>query len=136
MTGFIDFCKNWIAEHLDDYEGQQVYLCDLGYEITNGPNMDGTLTYDRALAIDYLKEWWWEATDYFEYEKLNFGNHVNPFGNPEAYMVCMVIEGVNTLIGTAVAELGMDWNEHVVLTPSLIDRIRESVKNNMTQRLF
>lgn len=140
MESFIDYCKNYVLEHIDEYEGQEVYLCDLGFTLTEYPNCDGTLTYSRAEAIEYLREWWYEASDYFEHEKFNFGpeNVHNPFENPEAYMVCMVIEGVNMLISAAVNLLGMDdqWNDEVELTADLIEKIKGAVKDNDAERLF
>ena len=137
METFIDYCKQYIYDHIDDYRGQKVYPCDLGYTLTEGPNCNGTLTYDRREAEDYLKEWWDDASDYFDYEVLNFGQGRNPFNNPEAYMVCMVIEGVAALISQAFDQIeGVDWNEKVELTGDLIEQITEKVNENDTYRLF
>ena len=130
MEAFIDYCKNYIAENINEHEGREVYLCDFGLELTEGPNMDGTLTYSTAKAMDYLAEWRWDAADYFEYEKANFGTTQNPFENPEAYMVCMVIEGVRTLIDRAISDVGMDdqWNDMVELTADIIEKIKGAVE--------
>lgn len=136
METFIDYCKQYIYDHIDNYRGQKVYPCDLGFTLTEYPNCDGTLTYSRAEAIEYLKEWWDEADDYFNYEKGNGSVH-NPFENPEAYMVCMVIEGVAALISQAFDRIeGVDWNEMVELTGDLIEQITENVNENDTERLF
>lgn len=138
METFIDYCKNYILEHIDGYEGQEVYLCDLGFTLTEGPNCDGTLTYSTEKAKEYLREWWDEADDYFQYEKDNFGTPRNPFENPEAYMVCMVIEGVRALIDDAVDTLGMNdqWNDEVELTADLIEKIKGAVEEFDDERLF
>lgn len=136
MKDFITYCKEYIAENLPEHEGNKEYLCDLGYSVTDGPNMDGTLTYNRAEAQEYLKEWWNEAADYFDYEKDNFGTTQNPFENPETYMVCMVIQGVNSLISQACSVLNLDWDDKVELTADLIEEIIDAVNNNDTCRLF
>ena len=138
MKEFITYCKQYIYDHIDDYRGQKVYPCDLGFTLTEDPNCNGTLTYKRAEAIEYLKEWWDEAADYFDYEKDNFGGAVhNPFENPEAYMVCMVIDGVRTLIDQAFSEIeGVDCDEEVELTGDLIEQITEKVNENDTETLF
>lgn len=139
MEDFITYCKQYIYDHIDDYRGQHIYLCDLGWTITEGPNMDGSLTYSRADAMDYLREWWAESADYFDYEKSQFGDHLhNPFDNPEAYMVCMVIEGVRQLIDDAIWKLGLEdeWNEMVELTGDIIEKICEKVNENETNKLF
>lgn len=137
MKTFIDYCKQYIYDHIDDYRGQKVYPCDLGFTLTEGPNCDGTLTYSREEAKNYLREWWDEADDYFDYAKGNFGMVQNPFEHPEAYMVCMVIEGVAALISQAFDRIdGVDWNEMVELTGDLIEQITEKVNENDTYRLF
>lgn len=131
METFVDYCKSYIEEILPEYVGWSYYLCDLGLAITGGPNYDGTLTYSRKDALDYLMEWRYDAAEYWEYEKLNFGENIhNPFDNPEAYMVCMVIEGVRVLIDQAVSELEMDsqWNDEVELTEELAQKIIEKVQ--------
>lgn len=127
IMGFVEYCKNYILETLEEYEGQDVYACDLGYTLTERMNADGSFTYSTALAIDYLREWWYEASDYWEYEKFNFGeNHHNPFDNPEAYIVCMVIEGVNTLLGRC-DYIDKHWNDQITLTKQTINTIKKQV---------
>lgn len=127
IMGFVEFCKNHILETLEEYEGQTVYACDLGYTLTERMNSDGTFTYSTALAKNYLYEWWWEASDYWEYEKSNFGeNYHNPFDNPEAYIVCMVIEGVNCLLAKC-DYIDKRWNEEIELTKRTINIIKKQV---------
>ena len=128
METFEEYCKNYILEHIDEYEGQGTYASDLAYLITDAPNMDGTLTYSRHAALEYLSEWWEDAADYFDYETDNYGKAQNPFERPEAYMVCMVIEGVASLISQCdiVDEL---WNDEIELTPDIINKIKEQIND-------
>lgn len=136
-TNFITYCKQYIFDHIDNYRGQSVYPCDFGFTLTEEPNYDGTLTYSREEAKNYIREWWDEANDYFEYEKFNFGTVRNPFENPEVYMVCMVIAGVESLISNAFDQIeGVDWNEEIELTGELIEQICEKVNENDNKRLF
>lgn len=138
MEDFVTYCKNYIADNIDEHEGEKVYLCDFGFALTEYPNCNGTLTYSREEAKDYIREWWDEADDYFQYEKDNFGTSRNPFENPEAYMVCMVIEGVRTLIDRAITALGLDdqWNDEVELTADLIAKIKGAVEEYNDDKLF
>lgn len=129
MTKFNDFCKVQIKDKLPEYIGREVYMCDLGIELTEGMNCDGTFTYNRKEAMDYLREWWDDASDYWEYEKFNFGEHFhNPFDNPEAYTVCMVIEGVRSLMSQC-AEVDENWNDQVELTQEMCDSILEQIES-------
>lgn len=135
MTDFITYCKNYVADHLGDFKGQTKDSYDLGVDITMGPNCDGTLTYSRDDAREYLREWWDEASDYYEWEKSTLGETRNPFEDPEGYMTCMVIEGVRYLIDCAINELGMD-GDYIELTPETIERILANVEANDSDRLF
>lgn len=118
-----EYCRNWIKDHICDYIGQEEYACDLGYKLTEGPNCDGSCTYSTYKAKMYLKEWWEDAADYWQYEKDNFGeNSHNPFENPEAYMVCMLIEGVNCLINQ-VKCIDEQWNDCIEITDELVAKI-------------
>lgn len=129
MENFNDFCKQQIKDKLPEYVGSCVYMCDLGSKLTEGMNCNGTFTFSRNEAIDYLHEWWDEASEYWEYEEPSFGGHYhNPFDDPETYTVCMVIEGVRSLLSqcTEVDEL---WNEQVELTQELCDSILKQIES-------
>jgi hypothetical protein len=124
-----DYCKDFIIDNLPDYLGTSVYGCDLGCTITEGINADGSCTYSTYEAKEYLKFWWDDAADYFQYEKDNFGENLyNPFKNPEAYMVCMVIEGVNSLLSQS-SFIDKNWNNEIELTKKNIKKIIQEIKD-------
>lgn len=128
IPNFVRFCKDKIIDELPNYEGIQVYACDLFDYLTEDINANGTFTYSTELAKDYLKEWWDDASDYWEYEKSNFGeNYHNPFDNPEAYLVCMVIEGCNQLLSQC-KFIDDNWNDKIELTEENIQTITEQVE--------
>lgn len=135
-TNFFEYCKNYAVEHLEGHEGQIVYACDLGNHLTEGPNVDGTLTYSTYEAKEYLREWWDDAGEYWQYEKDNFGENLhNPFENPEAYMVCMVIEGVRSVLSRC-EFIDDKWNEQITLNKRTIKKIVEQVKEQTNDELF
>ena len=124
---FIPFCKEFIKEQLDYLEGNTHYACDLGLILTEEMNCNGSFTYSRELAKDYIKEWWDYASDYWDYEKFNFGEHQhNPFDDPEGYIVCMVIEGVSGLLAKC-DFIDENWNEEIELTEENIAILKEQV---------
>lgn len=137
LENFVEYCKNYIIDHIDEFVGNEVYACDLAYELTQGPNCDGTLTYDTEKAKDYLKEWWYDCSLYWEYEKGSFGESMhNPFENPEAYMVCMVVEGVNNLLAKCPV-IEKKWNDKFTLTKRQASAIKKFVKDfNEDEELF
>ena len=124
-----DYCKNFIADNLENYSNQSIYGCNLGYTITEGINIDGSCTYSTYKAKEYLKFWWDEAADYFQYEKDNFGENLhNPFERPEEFMVCMVIQGVNSLL-SQVSFIDKNWNNKIELTEKNIKKIIREIKD-------
>ena len=124
---FIPFCKQHILDHIDGYEGQSHYGCDLGSYLTEGMNADGTFTYSTAKARELLQAWWDDADDFSEYEEFEFGQRSNPFENVEAFLVRMVIEGVNGLMGK-LPIIDEHWNDELELTPEVIETIKEQVE--------
>jgi len=127
MENFVKYCKNYILDHIDEYEGQSHYGCDFAYTLTEAPNVDGSLTYSTYKAKEYLREWWDECGEYWDYEKDNFGEHThNPFDEPEAYMVCMVIEGCSAIL-SQVPCIGKNWNEEIIINTEVITEIKDFV---------
>lgn len=127
MENFVSYCKNYILENIDEFDGQTHYACDFAYELTNEPNVNGSLTFSRQKAMDYLGEWWDDAASYWQYENDNFGEHThNPFDEPEAYMVCMVIEGCNAILAQA-PFISDNWNDEVMFDKDAIDSIKDFV---------
>lgn len=125
---FIDYCKEHIQDKIYGYVGRSYYGADFAYTLTEEENVNGTLTFSTYKAKNILAEWWSDCGEYWEYEKVNFGGHLhNPFDEPEAYMVCMVIEGCASLLSQTKA-LQEVWDGKFELTEELADTIVEQVK--------
>lgn len=127
MKDFNKFCKEYICDKLDEMEGVSVYACDLAYTLAESDNINGSITYNRAAAIDYIREWWNDCADYSDHEENNFGKRSNPFANPEAFMVCMVIEGISSILSQCEI-IDEYWNDEIELTPDGIEVIKEQIK--------
>ncbi|MBP5457234.1 MAG: hypothetical protein J6Y37_12110 [Paludibacteraceae bacterium] len=132
---FFEFCKNYVLDNIDDYEGCDVYGCDLGCTITESMRYDGTFTYSIAKAKRYLMEWFADAAEYSDYEKFNFGERSNPFDNVELFIVRMVCEGVNSIVSRCKVVDDM-WNEKFELTEEVIASIKEQVEEQTDDNIF
>lgn len=132
---FFDFCKGFILDKIEDYEGSDVYGSDLGIALTEGINVDGTFTYSTEKAKKYLQDWWADAAEYSEYEEMNFGKRSNPFENVEAFIVRMVIEGVITILSRCKFVYDK-WNDEFELTSEFISTIKEEVEEQTDDELF
>ena len=124
---FFEYCKQYVIDHLDNWEGKKEYGCDLASCLTEGMNADGTFTYSTAKAKQYIQEWWDDAADYSDYEEWNFGRRSNPFENPEAFLVRMVIEGVQALLSKCEI-IDQYWNDEIELTAENIQTIKEQLE--------
>lgn len=132
---FFDFCKNFILDEIDEFEGHDVYGADFGIDLTEGINADGTFTYSTEKAKKYLQDWWADAAEYSEYEEMNFGQRSNPFENVEAFIVRMVIEGVRTILSRC-KFVDDKWNDKFELTAEIISTIKEEVEEQTDDELF
>lgn len=127
METYTEYCKSHIIDTIHDYVGSDYYMADFCYEITQYMNANGTCTFSRAKASEYLKEWWSDCGMYWEFEKDNYGTHsYNPFDDPEAYMVCMVVEGCASLL-SASSFMREHWDERLTLTDEIADEIAAEV---------
>ena len=124
---FCDYTKDYLLNQLEDYKGCKSYACDLYILLTEGINADGSATYSTHEAKEYIKEWFEEAGEYYEYAKDNFGEVFNnPFENPEAFMVEMIIQGVSSLLSDVPTILD-NWNDEIEITDELIEEIKKHI---------
>lgn len=127
MDSFFNYCKNFILENIDEYEGSDVYLCDLGLKMTEGMNADGSFSYSRKEGEKYLVEWIGEAKEFSDYEVFAFGERSNPFENVELFLVRMVIEGVRSILAKC-PTIDQNWNDCIELTAEVIQNIKDEVE--------
>lgn len=136
MESFVDFCKNYILDTIDGFENSSTYGSEIAYLLTNEPNVSGTLTFDSNAAKEYIKTWWDDCADYWEYEEMNFSEHNhNPFDNPDGFMVCMVIEGCASMLSRCPV-IESHWNNKLELSDDVIAEIKEYVENFDNDKLF
>ena len=127
---YVNYCKAHAIQELENMKGENrsVYACDLGYELTQGININGTATFSTYAAKEYIRFWWDEAGDVIEYQKFNYGQILhNPFEEPEAFHVCMIIEGVNTLLARC-PFIDKYWNDEIILDRKTINTIIREIR--------
>ena len=125
---FFETCRDFILDKLDEFEGVDVYGSELGLDITEQMNADGTFTMSCEKSKRYLQSWFYEAGEYLEYEKLNFGERSNPFKNVDAFIVCMIREGIRTILSRC-QFVKNKWNDKFKLTEDVISVIKEQVED-------
>lgn len=134
---YVNYCKAHAIQELEEMKGENrsVYACDLGYELTHEINCNGTATFSTYRAKEYIRFWWDEAGDVIEYQKFNYGQILhNPFEEPEAFHVCMIIEGVNTLLARC-PFIDTHWNDEIILDRKTINTIIREIRAQNTIEL-
>lgn len=127
---YVTYCKDFAIDSLNEMKGceNNQDAADLGNTITESINIDGSATYSTYEAKEYIKEWWNEAAQVYEYQKDNYGEcSQNPFESPEAYHVIMIIEGVNNIMNQC-DTIQKNWNENIELTDEILDTLIKEVE--------
>lgn len=120
----IDWAIDYIKDTLPDYEGETVYGSDLCATITEGPNANGIYEND---SWGFISKHINDARDEYEYEKDNFGEVLhNPFEDPDAFVVCMLINTVEGVL-SQVPLVDENWNDEFELTKENIDAILKAL---------
>lgn len=127
MMGYTEYCKDYIEDRLEEMEGMSSYGCDLASEICQGILADGSATYSRQKAWDYLDEWRGEAGEFYDHYASEIGTPPNPFDDTEAFHVAMILEGCQAILSQCdiVDEI---WNDKILLDETTIKEIISQVE--------
>ena len=118
------FMVDAITDKLEEMEGQEVYGCDLGYQLFEEANINGSYTCNAYEAKQWIKEHFDELGEVVEDIKFNLGAESIPniFDNPEAFQVVCMLELSSTLIGQC-QTVDENWNNTIELTAETIKQI-------------
>ena len=129
---FVQEVKEIIIDKLNDYEGVEVYGCDLGYKLTENENATGSWFCSRFESEEFIKNNFDVCADFYEYMQFNFGKdyaaQFNPFADAENFVTVLFIEAVNIVINSC--EFVSDiWDEEIEITTEVIDKIKSDLEN-------
>ena len=120
----VEWAIDYIKNELPEWEGKSVYGADLANELTEKPNRNGVYEAD---SWGFISKHINDARDEYDYEKDNFGEVLhNPFEDPEAFVVCMLINTVNDILAQ-VPVVEEHWDEDLELNKEVIDEILKSL---------
>ena len=127
MKNYTEYCKDYIIDRLNEMEGMSSYGCDLADDVCQGILADGSATYSTQAAWEYLDEWRYEAAEFFDHYAREIGTPPNPFDNPEAFHVAMILEGCQAILSQCeiVDEI---WNDKILLDEVTIKEIISQVE--------
>lgn len=135
MNTFTTTIKNWLIDELEERKGQNMEVCpeDLGYELTEEINANGSVHCSAWKASEFIKENFYMFGDLVEYVKDNYAEYLNPMLEPEKAEVLAYIEGVNYLLNnleTLQKEIDKSEYDQIVLSDAIIDGMIEELKTS------
>ena len=95
-----------MIDNLDDMEGREGYVSDLAFDLFESENMDGTITYDREKAKEWITGYFHDLGDVVEEMSQEWDITPNPFANPEGFQVQVVLFVASGLVAAS------DWTDY------------------------
>ena len=106
-----------MIDALDDMEGRDGYVSDLAFTLFEGENIDGSMTYSTYKAEQWIAEHFHDLADVVDDMAADWDITPNPFNNPEAFMVQVVIYIAEQLVyESAYLQRGRDEEEIDAIT--------------------
>ena len=131
MKNFNELTVKLLEEELENYEGENITACELAWTLTQGYNVDGTITYNTQKSIDLIHDYWWEIDDiYSEYIGQLGQCEINIFERPEAFLTLMFIENANNLMAQCEI-IESNWNENIELNRKNIEMIKKQLESGV-----
>lgn len=131
-TGAVEDAKNhivdWLNEAAESGDGEEMYVSDIGMEITESENVNGV--WDMGGAPEAIKDAFtnWGLSAYMaEYCKDNLDMDIGKefFENPEKFWLICMIELVDQMWQQVASDIGLD--DTVVITKELADKVEKAL---------
>jgi len=129
----MDTLKNFVIDamivELNEMEDREIYGADLGYEIFETANCNGSYTCDAQEAKEFIKDYFESIGEVVEDIKFNLGaeNIPNPFTESERFQVIIMLEMSSSLIAQ-VSVVDENWNNEFTLTKETIEKITKELE--------
>ena len=129
-TAAVEDAKNHIVNWLDEAarfsEGEEEYVSDIGYKITESDNVNGVWDAGGTYSAvqDALTNWGLSAymAGYCK-ENLDMDIGKDFFNNPEKFWLICMIELVEQMWGRVAEDIGLE--DTVVITNELVDKVEK-----------
>jgi len=123
-----EYIKEYIKENLENLENTTHYICDLSSALYESDNISGSITCNRAEALDFITEHQDEYRNVIKYWNFHAGAEFSTevalafFDNPERAHCLLVFCYVDAILNLWLGKRD-DWNEEKEITREFIDEI-------------
>lgn len=134
----LETIKGKVIDELNERIGQTVYLCDLGMELSESENANGSWYYSRYKAEEEIKANFDICGKFVEWHKMNFGETLNPFDDVEKFHCIMMIFAVEGAFSSALnkTEYIDLWNEETEITEEFVKAIETALNDVEMDDIF
>ena len=119
-----NFVIDAMIDRLNEMEGREIYGADIGYEIFDEANCNGSYTCSTIEAENFICKYFSEIGEVVEDIKFNLGAEFIPncFLQSEKFQVVIMLEMSNSLCGQC-EFVNSNWNNEIELTEENIKLI-------------
>lgn len=131
---FQSYIDGYIAEKLGGIEesvtqyGEKIDFydrTDLAYKLLEYDLKSGSITYSTYEASEFLREYWYEAGDTYEYLQEEMGRtDINPFDDAEEFQMVMVQKGIEDTFADSEFLEKMETANDPVIDKQFIDNLK------------
>jgi hypothetical protein len=120
---------DFLGAKLYQNTGRSVYGCDLAFTLLEGENVDGSITYNRYKATEWIQEHFDELGEVVErmQDEWKYNAGADIFDNPEKFMVSCYLWIASEICGT-LETVDEFWNDEKELTEELNEKILDELE--------
>ena len=130
MKTFKNLVIEELEQKLEEYEGVDMYGGDMAYTLLEEYNYNHTYTCNTKESEEMISTYFDELGEVYNNYIFNYGKEsiVNPFENPEEFIVLMLLEKASELLSDC-EFIRENWNNNIELTEENIDTIKNQLEN-------
>ena len=134
----LETIKGKVIDELNERIGQTVMLCDLGMELSESENANGSWYCSRYEAEEDVKANFDTCKSFVDWYNLNIGGLLNPFNDVEKFHCIMMIFAVEGAFSSALnnTEYSDLWNEEVEITEEFVKAIETALNDVTMEDIF
>ena len=137
---FIDMVKSGVIERLKNYEGQEKKLSELGFDLTEIENLNGSW-YNNPFKAEQELSWFFSVYEKYQewwmvnYEEtLNTNNDENCCFETERVHCCMMIDAYRNVFERSLMTLKeYDCDQTVVIDEKFINEMTKTINENINE---
>lgn len=116
-----------LIDKLEDYRDTEHYACELAYDLLEGYNIDGSITYNKYEAIQWISNNFGDLEEIVDELQARGLSIPDVFDNPELFMVVIYLEVANYVMDKC-KFINDNWNDTFTLNDKNIYTITKQLR--------